>query len=221
MQPNDDRTDEWINYQNVENVGWSGSYKITSDTLRYSDYNVELNNLDGKVPADSHTIVRDGYSNFPGYIPNYAGDEDSGLEAVVPSVVRLNKNVGRDLIESLNLDYDNNYVNPQITGVTSTGTTIRLWVDNLYGLKAGDTVYADNSEYSFPDFVTISSVGNVEGSYYLETVVDEAPESPIDVPAQGTVWPYGDLYDIILLQDIPAGEIVDEGTSIEITMLGD
>lgn len=42
------------------------------------------NTLDASL--DNHVIATTGYSNFPGFIPNYAGDGDVALETVVPKV---------------------------------------------------------------------------------------------------------------------------------------
>lgn len=224
MQPNDDRSDIGISFGGGEgDVGWDSTYSYTSDTLRISNYNNNnaVQGLFSIVPniATDHIRASIGYSNFPAYIPNYAGDEDSGLEAVVPNVKRLNIEVGQDLLTAANLDYINNYVNPSIVGVVSTGTTVRFYVDNLHQLKAGDTVYADNSEISFPTFVTITAVGEDMGEWF-EVVVDEAPDPVIETEASGTVWATSATNDIILYQDTEPGTIIDEGSEVEITMLG-
>lgn len=221
MQPDTDRTDMYIYTAGDENVGWSGTETITSDTLRTSDYNVTRNNLNYKVPADSHTIATTGYSNFPGYIENYAGDGDSALEAIVPNVVRMMKNPGRAAIEAANLDYSNEYVNPEIYGVVSEGTTIRMFVDNLYGLKVGDQVWPDNNFFNYGEQqVTITkTVDDVDK--YFEFVTETAPDPALNDEVSGTVWPGDNVYNVILQQGAEPGTILDEGTTFDIVMLGD
>ena len=40
---------------------------------------------------DNHSIATTGYANFPQFLPNYAGDGDTGFEAVVPKLVKLSQ----------------------------------------------------------------------------------------------------------------------------------
>lgn len=224
MQPNDDRTDNGYSFGGGEgDHGWYSTYQYTSDTLRISDYynNDSVQNLFDIRPliGTDHIRADIGYSNFPGYIPNYEGDEDSGLEAVVPNVVRMMKNIGRNKLEAANLDYSNNYVNPQVQGVVSTGTTIRFYVDNTYGLKAGDQVWPDNTVWDYDDQQIVTVVD--AGGAWFEIKAETAPDPALDTEASGTIWPGDNLYNVITAQDIAEGTIVDEGTSVEITMFGD
>lgn len=227
MQPNDDRTDMYIGFGGGEgDQGWESTYSITSDTLRISNYNNNnaVQNLFSIVPniATDHVRASTGYSNFPAYIENYAGDGDADLEGLVPNVIRLNKTVGRNLINAAGLDYVNNYENPAISGVESFGTTIRMYVDNLFGLKAGDKVWPDNSEYSYGDEeVTITAVSDLTPNVWFEFEAATAPASPIDTPAQGTVWPGSNVLNVILSQDRAPGAIINSDLEVEITMLGD
>jgi plastocyanin len=94
LQPNDQRdtydddnqtTDGiWTNYPTVGSAnlssGWTELSFGTGDggNTRYQTFT-----------WDSHTIATTGYNNFPEFLPNYAGDGDAGLEAVVPKIVGL------------------------------------------------------------------------------------------------------------------------------------
>jgi len=94
LQPNDQRdtydddnqtTDGiWTNYPTVGSAnlssGWTELSFGTGDggNTRYQTFT-----------WDSHTIATTGYNNFPEFLPNYAGDGDTGLEAVVPNIVGL------------------------------------------------------------------------------------------------------------------------------------
>lgn len=78
IQPNDDRSDQGTTFGGGEgDYGWSSTSVYTSDTLRYSDYVVEYNNVGGEssVPADSHIIVRDDWAGYPGNarVPSFVG----------------------------------------------------------------------------------------------------------------------------------------------------
>ena len=146
MQPNDDRQDMQTHSAGSENVGWSGTDLYYSDTLQYSDYTVELNNLEYKVPAANHINVDLGYSNFPAFIPNYEGDEDPGYEAVVPDLIRKTISQAEYIVDGLNLNLFTASHNPEIQYVVSDGTTVRVYACDLnangdsplVGLKSGD-----------------------------------------------------------------------------------
>ena len=225
MQPDDDRIDSVVYTAGDENVGWSGTTVIYSDTLRTADYNLELNNLDYKVPADSHTIATLGWSNFPAYIPNYAGDEDPELEQVVPNLVGKTRAQATYILDKLNLDLFARGHNIEINGIVSDGTTVRVYAhdddywDNdaaLVGLKAGDKVWVDNDLYDFGDLITITKVLADGSDSYIE--FETATELNLDDSAAGNVWQGPDSENVITLQRFwnEPGSIKDEGTNIHV-----
>jgi hypothetical protein len=108
MQPDDQRDTvtsgpEMLYEPNGEgNRGWSGTAIYPSEGLHttenvylslgdqnYDDYWQSPNTRSVTIDADSHTIATTGYSNYPAFIPNYAGDGDTGLEAVVPNLAGI------------------------------------------------------------------------------------------------------------------------------------
>ena len=226
MQPDDDRTDQYITIPQVQDVGWTAAWKATSDNLRTADYNLELNNLEVKVPADSHTIATTGYSNFPAYIPNYAGDGDTGLEAVVPNLLRLTRSQAIYELDKVNLDLRMYYHTPTINYIESTGTTVRVscydtdaagggWSQAyLVGLRAGDEVYVDASLYNFSDLVTITNVNEDEESSWFEFETATALE--LDDTSTGNIWAGPDLERVVTVMRPwnQPGDIKDEGTNI-------
>ena len=228
LQPNDDRTDQHISPSNVQNVGWTQGDQYTSDTLRTSDYNVTLNNLSYKVPADSHTIATLGYSNFPGYIPNYAGDGDTGLEAVVPNLIRLTRSQAIYELDKVNLDLRMYYHTPVVNYIESTGTTVRVWAYDtdaagggyaqayLVGLRAGDKVYVNNNLEPFSDLVTITAVNEDGTDSWIEFEVETAFEPALDGEATGNIWAGPELERVITVMRgwNQPGDIKDEGTNI-------
>lgn len=237
LQPNDDRLDNWVySGQGPENVGWSGSWVYYSDALRTADYYQELNNLEGRVPADSHTIATTGYSNFPGYIANYAGDGDAELEVVVPSVLRMNIGAAQDKLDAVSLGFRVNYHNPSVFGLTSTGKTVRVYAYDensggpysgwneayLVGLKAGDNIWVENSEYDFgPEPLTITAANEDGENSWIE--FETAEDVNIDNAASGTIWPAGNTYGIVMMMRgwNQPGAIVNEGQNIYVRALAD
>jgi hypothetical protein len=228
MQPDDDRTDSYIGIPAVQDVGWSTAFKVTSDTLRTADYNVELNNLEAKVPADSHTIATLGYSNFPAYIENYAGDEDPELEQVVPNLIGKTLAQATYALDKLNLDLFARGHNIDITSIVSDGKTVRVYANDtdywdndaaLVGLKAGDKVWVDNDLYDFGDLITITKVNADGEDSWIE--FETATDLNLDDTAAGNVWQGPDSENVITLQRFwnEPGSIKDEGTNIHVRYL--
>ena len=230
MQPDDQRLDSVIYTAGEENVGWSGTTKYLSDYLQDADYSAYLNNLWVTI-SNNHSIATNGWSNFPAFIPNYEGDEDSGFEAVVPTLMRKTLAQAEDDLDAVNLDLWATAHNPEIFGIVSDGTTIRIycydtnpWDDELalVGLKVGDKVWVDNSEYDFGGPVTITALNSDGEASWLEFEYTEEPVT-FDTEASGTIWAGPDLVDVITVVRFwnPEGSIKDEGTNIHVRYLGD
>ena len=230
LQPNDDRTDQGVSFGGgAGDVSWASTYSYTSDTLRTADYynnNAVQDLFDIKVPADSHTIATTGYSNFPGFIPDYAGDGDTGLEAVVPNLLRLTRSQAEYELDKVNLDLRMYYHTPTINYIESTGTTVRVscydtdaagggWSQAyLVGLRAGDKVYVDASLYNFSDLVTITNVNEDEEDSWFEFETATALE--LDDTSTGNIWAGPDLERVVTVMRPwnQPGDIKDEGTNI-------
>ena len=230
MQPDDDRTDSYIGIPQVQDVGWSQAFKVTSDNLRTADYNLELNNLEVKAPADSHTIATLGYSNFPAYIENYAGDDDPELEQVVPNLVRKTLAQAAYELDKLNLDLFATGHDIEVQSIVSDGTTVRVyaydtdpWDDELalVGLKVGDKVWVDNNLEDFGDLVTITALNADGEDSWIE--FETATALNLDDSALGNIWAGPDLVDVITIQRFwnQPGDIKDEGTNIHVRYLND
>ena len=216
LHPNEDRTDQYITIPQVQDVGWSAAWKSTSDTLRTADYQVELNNLDYKVPADSHTIATTGYSNFPGYLENYAGDGDIVLETVVPNVRGMERVAGQNKILAADLDYNRTYVNYDLTYVESTGKVVTVSTDGDHELLVNDVVSVDYNDgdgfYGTWSDVTITAKTGNTFSFELDT----APSPALAFDSTGFVWTNNRF---IVSQGTAAGSIVDVGSEVDITVL--
>lgn len=238
LQPNDDRLDDVYSFGGGEgDVGWSSTYLYASDTLRTADYNVSdavQGLFDIKVPADSHIIATTGYSNFPGFLPNYEGDGDTGLETIVPQILRKTISQAEYLLDKANLNLFAVSHNPTINYIESTGTTVRVYAYDtnasgggypeayLVGLRPGDKVWIDNDLADFgEDPVTITDISEDGEDSWIEFEVDVAPN--LDDEAMGTIWPGPDLTNVItVIRSWNAeGSIKNENTNIHVRYLGD
>ena len=97
LQPNDQRTSygqEIVTNQD-QNMEWTTTFPIDSATLSTGWTELPFGTGDGgntryqTFTWDNHTIATTGYSNYPAFLPDYAGDGDTGLEFVVPNIVGL------------------------------------------------------------------------------------------------------------------------------------
>lgn len=183
------------------------------------------------LSLDNHIIADTGWSNFPLFIPNYSGDDDSELEFVVPDLLRMSLEDANNLLASENL---NLFAVPHtltIQGLTSTGKTVRLyafdenaWGDSaLMNLKVGDQVflgtvtYGDNLTTDFGT-VKVTKVNDNPESSWFEFKVTTAPEPAFDDSASGTVFAGPNLVNIITVQRFwnASGSIKNPGTNIHV-----
>lgn len=177
---------------------------------------------------DSHEIAVYGWSNFPGFIPNYEGDGDSGLEAVVPDILRKTRDQAEELLYAVNLNrrFNDHYLTVQ--GLVSSGTTVRVFAYNtnaagggypeayLNGLREGDEVFIGYSEYDFGPKSVVTAVNEDGENSWFEVKVDTDPE--LETESSGTVYAAagGNLENVITMMRgwNQPGDIRNEGTNI-------
>jgi len=227
MQPNDDRTDTYTSFGGGNgDVGWDSTWTISSDTLQTTPYNYteawqDLFDAVVRTPADSHTIATTGYSNFPGYIENYAGDGDAGLETVVPNVRGMLRTPGQNLLLAANLNYNRTYVNYDVNSFYSQDNFVTVQFTENHELLVGDVInidYNDGDGFSG----TWSNVKIVEVTdpdavrFEVPTAYD--PELDVQSGASGFAW-VNSSNRFIVAQDTAAGSIVDVETTVDIRVL--
>ena len=228
LQPDDDRTDTVTTIGGGEgDHGYSPTYTYSSDTLRTADYSVEVNNagLYYTTPAGNHTIATTGYSNYPSFIadaPNiegqgYAGDGDTGYETIVPKVVGKTWSQAIAALSAANLDWNRNTVTAEVSYAVASGATVVMTVDALQGVKKGDTIYVDNFSCDTVSY----GVGYVEVTATTSTSITfaNAAEWTFDAVAAGSVWGVNSNDVRVVAQDPVSGDVVDEGTVVDLTVL--
>ena len=230
MQPDVDRLDAVVTPSNVQNVGWTQGSLFYSSPLEAGDYEVIENNLTYLIPADSHTIATTGWQNFPGFIPNYAGDGDSGLETVTPDLVRLSLSAANLACEKAFLNLFAVAHNPTVNYIQSSGKTVRVYAsdssaygdDDLVGLRIGDQVWVDNNLQDFGlDPVTITNRGSDTNGSWIEFETATAFDPALGGYAAGTIWAGPNIDGIVTLQRFftPAGAIVNENRNVHVRYL--
>ena len=98
IQPDQDRQGRNLNRLRVnqdQNTGWANSLTVGSDDL-HSDWSIiPTPTGDGGNGRQQifewgyNDIATTGYSNYPAFIPNYAGDGDTDLEVTVPNLIGM------------------------------------------------------------------------------------------------------------------------------------
>ena len=192
---------------------------------------VRMEALDGDL--DNHSTAIYGYSNFPGYIPNYPGDEDSGLEAVVPDIIRKTLTQATVLLDTAHLNNRFNDHYPTVFGLVSTGKTVRVYAYDtnaygggyaeayLVGLRPGDKVYVNNNEYNFDGEVTVTAINEDGTDSWFE--FETATELNLETSADGTVYAGSNLVNVITVMRgwNQPGDIKNEYTNIYARYIGD
>lgn len=229
-QPDYGRDDNWTWFGGGNgDMGWDGTVLKDSDTLDTSYYRYPIQageNSPAFAVPNFHTMLVTGWSNFPEFIPNYAGDGDAQLEAVIPTLTRRTIAQAEYDLNNVGLNLIVNWHNPSITGITTTGKTVRVFCHDynaygggyaqawLVGLRVGDKVYVDNDYYNFPDLVTITAVNEDGVDSWIEFEYTE--ELNLDDSASGTIWPGPDLQNVITVVRSwnAEGNIVNTGRNI-------
>lgn len=202
-----------------------GNMPMQPDDVRYDALDENL---------DSHSIAVYGWSNFPGFIPNYEGDGDSGLEAVVPDFLRKTRSEAANMLDAVNLNdrFNDHYLS--IQGLVSTGTTVRVYAYDtnaagggfpqgyLVGLREGDEVWIGYSEFDFGSKSVVTAVNEDGTDSWFEVKVDADPS--LDTPSGGTVFAAsgGNIANVItLIRDWnQPGSIKNEYTNIYARYIG-
>jgi hypothetical protein len=238
LQPDEDRSYNEFSFGGGSgDHGWDNTWQYSSDTLQTGNYGNNdsvqwLFDIYPQTPADSHIIATTGYSNFPGYLPNYAGDGDTGLETVIPQIMRKTNAQADYLLGEANLNLRANAHNPTINYIESTGTTVRVWAYDtnaagggypqayLVGIKPGDKLFPDNNLQGF-GLVTVTAVNEDGENSWIEFETETALN--LDDFATGTIWAGPDLVNVITVIRSwnLEGAIVDENRNIYVRYLGD
>ena len=231
MQPNDQRLDSVVTPANVENVGWTQGSLYYSDNLQIGSTQVTRNNLEVTIPLDSHEIADLGYSNYPAYIPNYSGDEDSGFETVVPNLLRKTRAEAEVIVDNANLNLFDISHNPTVESIVSTGKVVRVYAYDydaygdsaLVGIKVGDEIWVDNNLHDFgSDPLTVTNTNDDGDASWIEFETATAIDPALDDTAAGTIWAGPNLVNVITVQRFwnQPGDIRNEWTNIHVRYVG-
>lgn len=208
-----------------------GNFPLQPDELRDTPLDPTL---------DNHSIATTGYSNYPSFIPNYAGDGDTDPEFVVPDVLRKTLNQAADLIEAAGGSFlpVDHYLTASY--VESTGKTVRVtaydtefanWSNTsgaaLVGLKVGDeldlSALTDDQVISTNlglGVVKVTKVNNDGSNSWFE--FKSATELALDTAAAGTVYAGPNLVEIVTVvrPNTGPGTIQNEGRNINVRFIG-
>lgn len=200
-------------------------------TVRDSGGNVAVDFVWGNLPLqpnddrgeatlnaalDNHSIATTGYSNFPGYIPNYAGDGDTGLEVVVPNLVLLTSAEAATAITAAGLTLGTQtYSYPSVYSVVSSGKKVTVTHDGDFTARRGDDLFVNYSDGDAVTgnlrlIVTSASAGTFVGN--TDTAISPALNIPSAVTSTFGEW----QYQVVNGQSLNAGSIVDAGSAIDL-----
>jgi hypothetical protein len=112
MQPDQQRVNTGGEGENITTDGnWTVIKETGSSTLTDSWDSLSFPTGDGggeryqTFEWGNHDMITEGYSNYPSFIANYAGDGDIGLEAVVPDLASFAVSAMDDAVVAAGLVY--------------------------------------------------------------------------------------------------------------------
>lgn len=188
-----------------------GNFPLQPDELRASGHKLNAS-------LDNHSIATTGYANYPSFLPNYAGDEDTDPEVVLPQLLRLSRSAAQDAADAAGLgELDIQYVNYDITHVTSTAKVVTITTDGDNLLAQGDVVsvvYNDGDGFA-GTFAGVKITKVVDANHF-QFKLATAPDSAYDFASTGYVY---NNAGIVLAVDGTAGDIVNKGANIAVTVL--
>lgn len=217
-QPNELRSDQGTTFGGgAGDQGWDSTYYATSDTLDTTVTAYVGNPTQFFNVPSNHLAYVEGYQNFPEYLPNYAGDGDSGLEVIMPDLRGLTRAAAQTAATAARLGtLDVNYVTYDILNVTSAAKVVTVTTDGNHLLKAKDVVsvvYNDGDGFSGTwANVTITSVTANTFKFSLAT----APAPALNFTSTGYVYSNP---GIILDQEIAAGDTANISSTVSVISL--
>jgi len=173
-----------------------------------------LNTLDYSL--DNHVIADIGWSNYPSFIPNYAGDEDADLEVVVPTLRGLARVAAQTALTDLGLVPDVQYYPNfgEITNVVSSGKTITITTSTAWGddLRPGDvvSVYYNDGDAISGTWSNVKLL-TIDG-YTITFKVATAPSPALDFATTNSYMFNND--NNVVYADPVAGTIVNAGSTV-------
>lgn len=204
--------------------GWDSTVYLNSSTLD-TVITTNIGTPVKTVPVlNFHNALVEGYSNFPGFIADYAGDNDPDLEVVVPEFVGKLIDVATADAEAVGLSLNTEWWTPIITAVTTLGKTATITLDNNYSLKAKMTIsgfLSDGTDnMTFLDGV-IKSVS--EDGLTVVVTAKTNFEADVEWTTTGSSlfanWGGNFNPSIVLWQQNSAGQVVNAGDSVLVGVL--
>jgi hypothetical protein len=177
MQPDEQRGNNYDDNEYTVEGGWATKELVGNEALQTGWDTITRRNGDqsddGNVRYDIveygvHDIAATGYSNYPAFLPNYAGDDDTALEFAIPDIRGLTRTAARAAIEALGLNFTDAWT--YVGATVANDNTIKLQ-DQAAGsyLSVGDSVTA--SYYRAPEVPLFLGLTNTASTFENSGVV--------------------------------------------------
>lgn len=160
LQPDDQRVNTGGEGENITTDGnWTVIKETGSSTLAYGWDTLNFTTGDGggyrqqTFTWDNHEIATTGYSNYPAYEPNYAGDGDIDIETFVkmPDLAGLTTSAANALIGPLGFPSNVMIVNTTRTGATTVNDGKIQSQEPLAGVRTKNDVNVNVQTYNAPE----------------------------------------------------------------------
>ena len=216
MQPDQGRT--WNVIDNITTDGnWTVIKEIGSDNLTDSWNNLSFGTGDGgntrtqTFEWGNHDMITEGYANYPQFLPNYAGDGDTGLEIVMPNLVGMTSLQFLAALQATGWD-DSVNTTPRYAGSTASNNGKVYSQTPAAGTLIGVQDSPDVVVYERPhvpnvvDFDTVANAAAFLEDFGL--VLGTSTTSTVGATAENDGW--------VKSQSIASGTAVDGGTAVNL-----
>ena len=190
-------------------TGWATTTYITGDGYQDQINRPRLEILD----FGAHDIATTGYSNYPSYEPNYAGDGDTDIETfvIMPNLAGLTTSAANALIGPLGFPSNVQIVNTTRNGATTVNDGKIESQSPLAGVKTKNDVNVNVQTYNAPEVPNVVGLTETAAGIALATAgLVKGTVTTADNAAGATSENNG----LVKTQSVAAGTTVNTGSTV-------
>jgi len=220
MQPDQQRVNTGGENENITTDGnWTVYKEVGSSNLDSGWEVLTFSTGDGggsrqqTFEYDSHNIATTGYSNYPAYKPNYAGDGDIDIETFVtmPNLAGLTTSAANAIISGLGFPTNVQIVNTTRVGATTVNDGKIQSQEPLAGVETKNNINVNVQTYNAPEVPNVVGLTETAAGIALVTAgLVKGTVTTADNAAGATAENDG----LVKTQSVAAGTTVNTGSTV-------
>ena len=224
VQPDEQRGDNYDAYDYTLDGGWATKSKVGNEALETGWDTISRNTGDGYnqeigsprydiIDFGAHDIATTGYSNYPAYEPNYAGDGDTDIETfvIMPNLAGLTTLAANALIGPLGFPSNVQIVNTTKVGATTVNDGKIQSQSPLAGVKTKNDINVNVQTYNAPEVPNV--VGLTETAAGIALVTAGLVKGTVTT-ADNAAGATSENNGLVKTQSVAAGTTVNTGSTV-------